>query len=303
MANWSEILEEVVEGGGKQDIIRRKYLKKLNRLTGRNVIAYYSGFLQKPGAPEIAINDNDKNGFMNAVYNLDYSKGLDLILHTPGGNTAATESIGEYLRTKFGKDIRVIVPQLAMSGGTMLACLAKEIVMGKQSSLGPIDPQFMGPAGQISATGVKEEFERALRQITPATAPIWQQVVAKYPPGFIHECEKAITWSETMVRDWLSSGMFDGDPNGAVKIDRIIQGLSNALTLSHARHLSTKKCQSMGFGTKIISLEADQKLQDAVLSVHHTFMLTFDQTPAVKIIENHNEGAFVQTLQSLIIKK
>lgn len=64
--------------------------------TGRNVIAYYSGFLQKPQGTT-SINDNDKMALMQAVYGLDRSKGLDLILHTPGGNLAATESIVDYL--------------------------------------------------------------------------------------------------------------------------------------------------------------------------------------------------------------
>lgn len=52
------------------------------------------------------------NAFMNAVYQLDKDKGLDLILHTPGGDLAATESIVNYLHSVFGTDIRAIVPQL-----------------------------------------------------------------------------------------------------------------------------------------------------------------------------------------------
>jgi ClpP class serine protease len=75
---------------------------------------------------------------------MDRSKGLDLILHTPGGDMAATESLVDYLRQMFGKDIRAIVPQIAMSGGTMIALAWKEILMGKHSNLGPIDPQFSG---------------------------------------------------------------------------------------------------------------------------------------------------------------
>ena len=46
---------------------------------------------------------------MQAVYGLDKTKGLDLILHTPGGNTAATESIVHYLRAIFGTDIRACI--------------------------------------------------------------------------------------------------------------------------------------------------------------------------------------------------
>ncbi len=62
-------------------------------MTGRNTIAYYSGWLQKSGAPDTAVNDKDKSGFMLTINKLDKLKGLDLVLHTPGGDIAATESL------------------------------------------------------------------------------------------------------------------------------------------------------------------------------------------------------------------
>ena len=138
-------------------IFRRNYLKELSDYTGRNVIAYYSSWLSRQGQPNLDINDSDMTGFMNCIHGLDCTKGLDLILHTPGGSPAAAEAIVNYLRSKFNNDIRVIVPQLAMSAGTMIACSAKVIIMGKQSSLGPIDPQFNG----IPAYNIMMEFEEA----------------------------------------------------------------------------------------------------------------------------------------------
>ena len=132
MPNWSEVLLEIQEEQSKNqhlnplDSVRRKYLKRVSEITDRNVIAYYSGFLQKPTAPDTAVNDKDKSGFMLAINKLDKSKGLDLILHTPGGDIAATESLVDYLYQIFDKNIRVIVPQISMSAGTMIAFSAKE---------------------------------------------------------------------------------------------------------------------------------------------------------------------------------
>ena len=57
-------------------------------------------------------------------------------------------------------DIRVIVPHMAMSAGTMIACSSREIIMGKESSLGPIDPQYHN----VPAQGVLKEFERAMNK-------------------------------------------------------------------------------------------------------------------------------------------
>ena len=88
------------------------------------------------------ITKEDINGFMSIVKGLDCSKGLTLILHTPGGIPVAAESIVKYLREKFN-NIEVIIPTYAMSAGTMIALGADNIIMGKHSFLGPIDPQFM----------------------------------------------------------------------------------------------------------------------------------------------------------------
>jgi ATP-dependent protease ClpP protease subunit len=300
MPNWNQLLDEVKTLGSSYDVLRRKYLKQLYQVTKRNIIIYYSGWLQRTDANRtlLAINDEDKIGFMTTINRLDRTKGLDLILHTPGGDTAATESLVDYLRKMFGKDIRAIVPQLSMSGGTMIACACKSILMGKHSSLGPVDPQFNG----IPAHGVIEEFKRAIDEIKadPSKIPIWQPIINKYHPTFIGECEKSIIWSDRLVREWLSTGMFDADPQAKTKIEKIVLELtSHALTFSHARHLSSEKCSDLGLN--IEKLEDNPKLQDAVLNVHHACMLTFSATPAIKIIENHNGTAFIKVITQMIM--
>lgn len=79
-------------------------------------------------------------GFMTCSKGVDKNN-LDLLLHTPGGSMEATKEIISYLHQTF-KNIRVIVPIKAMSGGTMIACAANEILMGPYSHLGPTDPQI-----------------------------------------------------------------------------------------------------------------------------------------------------------------
>jgi len=295
MPSWNELLLEIGENGGAYDVVRRKYLKKLFEKTGRNVIAYYSGWLNKK-IPNIdfGINDNDKNGFMNAVKNLDREKGLDLILHTPGGDLSATESLIDYLWKIFGTNIRVIVPQIAMSGGTMIACSAKIIIMGKQSSLGPIDPQLKGG---IPAHGIIEEFKKAFDEIKVDKTKIslWQPIIAKYNPTLIGECQKSIDWANEIATDILSRNMF-GDLEGETKVNKV-KGIVNelgdhALTKSHARHLPADKCIEIGL--KIEMMEDDNDFQDLILSIHHCMIITLTSTPAFKIIENHDRKAFVQ---------
>lgn len=290
MPNWNEILDEVKSAGSTYDIVRKKYLANLHQLTKRNVIAYYSGWLQKKGNLPFGIDDSDKIGFMTTIHGLDRTKGLDLILHTPGGDMAATESIVDYLHQMFQMDIRAIVPQLSMSGGTMIACACKSIIMGKHSNLGPIDPQI----GGLPAHGIIEEFENAHRETKadPTKIEIWRPILSKYPPTIIGECQKAIKWAEAMVSLWLADGMLKDVPDKSQKIENILEELGNhSLTKSHARHLSALKCRDMGL--KIEMMEDDQKLQDAILTLHHIYMITLSATYAVKMIENHGGIAYI----------
>ena len=164
MPDWNDVYREIQSTRANHsaaaqaalDTIRRKYLQALRENTGRNVIAYYSGFLSKPDV-SAEINDEDKNGFMMTIHTIgrERFRGLDLILHTPGGSIAATESLVDYLHKIFGNDIRAIIPQIAMFAGTMIACSCKEILMARHANLGPIDPHLRG----LPAYGVKEEFE------------------------------------------------------------------------------------------------------------------------------------------------
>jgi len=298
MPTWNEILKEISVQPNAFDYVRRKYINELATLTNRNVIVYYSGWLQKGNLGQqgfrFDIVDSDKMGFMSTIKGLEKTKGLDLILHTPGGSIGATESIVNYLKSIFGNDIRAIVPQIAMSAGTMIACSCKEIIMGKHSNLGPIDPQING----LPTHGIIEEFERAKKEVSfdIKTIPIWQTILSRYSPTLIGECEKAIKWSESIVSDWLKSNMYENDPKKVEIVDAIIKELgSHAMTLSHDRHLSTDILKDK-LGLKIILLENDRDLQDKVLSVHHSCIITITQTNAYKIIENQEGKAFIQMI-------
>lgn len=295
MPNWSEVLQEIGQrqalGQRAIDIVRYGYLKKLHEYTNRNVIAYYSGFLSKPSVGGVEINDEDKNGFMMAVHKLDRSKGLDLFLHTPGGSISSTQSIVDYLHRMFGKNIRAIVPQIAMSAGTMIACSCKEILMAKHSNLGPIDPHLNG----IPAYGVLKEFKRACKEVKadPSKVPIWQQIIGQYRPTFLSRCEHAISWSNRFVSEQLASVMFSGEVDAKRKAASIVKKFSHYTeNKTHERHIHVDECARMGL--KIMAIEDDASLQDLVLTVHHCYMHIFMNTPAIKAIENHMGTALMK---------
>ncbi len=300
MPNWNELLRELHRAGSAYDVIRRRYLRQLSDATDRNTIVYYSAWLSKPQfyaqEPQpFTVNDQDTNGFMATIHGMDRSKGLDLVLHTPGGDVAATESLVTYLRAMFGTNIRAIVPQLAMSAGTMIACACREIVMGLHSSLGPVDPQLAG----VPAHGILEEFKRAAEEIRtdPAKIPVWQPIIAKYHPTLIGEAQKAIDMANNMVREWLKTGMFAGtrNPGPLARANGVLKGLaSHDQTMSHARHIDFHHARALGLN--VTALEADNALQDAVLTVHHLCMQTLADTAVMKLIENQDGVMFAQAL-------
>lgn len=303
MPNWEQVLSEISNAPNPLDSVRKKYLAIMHEYTDRNIIAYYSAFIQKPRIEGTGIDDSDKNAFMQAACGLDRSKGLDLILHTPGGNIAATESLVVYLKKLFGYDIRVFVPQIAMSAGTMIALAAKTIVMGKQSNLGPIDPQY----GGMSCAAVLEEFETALEDVknNPTSVNVWSNIIRKYHPTFIGDCKKAIDWSEEIVKQWLKENMFSQSADPDVDASRVVAHLSSHNnTYSHARHIHIDDLKNIG--VNVIELEGldnntiseCRDLQDCVLTIHHAYMNVFAQTSAIKIVENHAGSAMITSQTS-----
>src|ERR1700726_2434895 len=110
-------------------------------------------FLGFPVARYIDINDSEE--VLRAIQMTDADVPLDLVLHTPGGLVLAALQIAKAVREHKAR-VTVFVPHYAMSGGTLIALAADEIVMCKHSVLGPIDPQ-LGQSPAASLIKVVEE--------------------------------------------------------------------------------------------------------------------------------------------------
>ncbi|MDD9872981.1 MAG: serine protease [Deltaproteobacteria bacterium] len=282
MPNRSGILDEIYNLGEAQDQVRRSYLAKLAEHTNRDVIIYAAQFSSE--GPAWPIELKDVQAFMSAFHDMGNDK-LDLILHSPGGYLEAADQIVNYIRSKYNH-VRAIIPQNAMSASTMIACSANTIIMGKHSALGPTDPQING----VSAHAILEEFERAKSEIqeNPETAPLWVAKIANWPPGFLDMCRREIELSEKKVSQWLNEYMFNGrKPNPAESIAKWLADAPQHRT--HGRPLGIDLLKSKGLHMK--ALEADQEMQDLVLSVFHSTMITFEVSNCVKLVENHKGKA------------
>jgi ClpP class serine protease len=113
-------------------------------------------FLGLPLARYIDIEDSEK--VLRAIHLTAADVPIQMILHTPGGLVLAAEQIAEALSRHTGK-VQVIVPHYAMSGGTLVAMAADEIVMDPNAVLGPVDPQLGGTAGAYPAASILAALE------------------------------------------------------------------------------------------------------------------------------------------------
>ena len=101
------------------------------------------------------IDINDSEDVLRAIQMTDDDVPIDIILHTPGGLVLAAGQIAYALKRHRAK-VTVFVPHYAMSGGTLIALAADEIVMDPNAVLGPVDPQI----GESPAASVLAVLER-----------------------------------------------------------------------------------------------------------------------------------------------
>ena len=92
-----------------------------------------------PVARYIDIEDSEQ--VLRAIRMTQDEVPIDLVLHTPGGLVLAAEQIACALKRHKGK-VTVFIPHYAMSGGTLVALAADEIIMDPDAVIGPIDPQL-----------------------------------------------------------------------------------------------------------------------------------------------------------------
>ena len=143
------------------DLQRLQRLRTLETKRGSRVITLIHrqetmSFLGFPIARYIDIEDSE--AVLTAIRLTPAHSPIDIILHTPGGLVLASEQIAEALKKHPGP-VRVLVPHYAMSGGTLIALAADEIVLDPNAVLGPVDPQI----GEYPAASIM----RAVHQPNP----------------------------------------------------------------------------------------------------------------------------------------
>jgi hypothetical protein len=315
MPAWNELLQEIDSlppdqvGAFLKDRLTGA-LRDVSRLRrDTNVVLYGSAFLQRPTLPfeAAAITAEDLNGIMSVIYGMTWARGLTLLLHTPGGSTNAAETIVAYLRSKFDY-IEVIVPTYAMSAGTMISLAADRVVMGRQSQLGPIDPQL----GGIAASSIRDQFNLARIEILgdPSTgapgnvnaAHLWAPVLGTIGPALLVEAQNALDYGERMAGEWLAKWMFKGhlDPTGDGS--RVAHTFGDAsLHKSHGRRIDRAEAEAVGLVVE--QMEGSQDLQEAVLTAYHLMTIVFEKTPTAKLLWTNTDRTWIKNYGQMVVQE
>ena len=313
MASWSELLEEFkAKTQSEPDWLGKKLQEVLDAISKRRggtaVIFYASGFLQKAD-DNVSITREDINGFMNALYEAPTVNGLTLILHTPGGDPNAVESVVEYLHSKFQR-IEVIVPYLAMSGGAMISLASDLLILGRQSQLGPIDPQFLIGNKVHSARAIQEGFNKAREDIENNTrlAHLWAPILQNMGPSLVLEADKALSYSKGLVANWLNDRMLKDikeETERRAKANNIAAYFNAEQTLEHdqihvhGQRIGAEKLEELGL--KLELLEHEQNLQNDVLTACHLMTLIFEMGPYTKFIASNRGKMWVKQVLAPLI--
>jgi ClpP class serine protease len=160
---------------------RLRLLRSLQKARGSLVITLVHrqetmSFLGFPLVRYIDVNDSEE--VLRAVRLCDAACPIDMIIHTPGGLVLASDQIATALHRHKGK-VTVFVPHYAMSGGTLIALSADEIVMDENAVLGPVDPQIgQSPASSILAV-LEQKEPKDIDDQTLITADIARKAIAQ----------------------------------------------------------------------------------------------------------------------------
>jgi ClpP class serine protease len=183
---------------------------------------------------------------------------LELILHTPGGQLHASIQIARALR-RHSKNTKVIIPHYSMSGGTIIALAANEIVMDKDAVIGPIDPQvgdfmrgmFPAPSWIYAAETKKEKADDTTLVMSDIS-------------------RKALKLTRDVAKELLE-GKIQPGPAGENRLDEVVEKLVSG-EMIHSTPLSAADAKAIGLS---ISTDFPQDV--------HEFMKLFK--PVKKSVE------------------
>ena len=248
---------------------RKSLFVGLEKELQRPVITFFTSFTQP-----VMIEDADADMLEGVLRKTDLSKGLALIISSPGGSGLAAERIINICRSYSGtKEYFAVVPGKAKSAATMICLGASKIMMGSSSELGPIDPQVTltedNRAKIFSAFNLVESYNELFSKAVKEKGNLqpYLQQLANYDEREIKEMKSAMALSEDIAVRTLLSGMMVGKSETEIK-KKIDIFLTPKRTKTHGRPIYREEASEC-CGLNIESVDVKSKFWELAYELYY----------------------------------
>lgn len=209
---------------------------------------------------------------------------LVVLVETEGGYIEVAQRIADTMRHHY-RQVEFVIPNFAMSAGTVLVMSGDAIWMDYYSVLGPIDPQVLRPgAGMVPALGYLLHYDRLIKRAEQKviTSAEVTYLVANFNPAELYLCEQAGDLSIALLKEWLVKYKF----KNWIKTDTHGTKVSNSMRARRAEKIArvlqdTKRWNSHGRGIsmEVLRREVNLKVDDfgenpeLLQAIHHYYRL------------------------------
>lgn len=238
---------------------RQELLRKLGDAMGKTAVAFFTSFRYP-----VMIEEDDADMIEEVLHATDLSKGLCLVLNSPGGDAIAAERIVHTCRVYANGKFDVWIPRRAKSAATMIALGADKIYMGKTSALGPIDPQTIKrePDGNVMLFPVyaliksyDDLMEKAIA--TQGNLEPYLQQLSRYDAAEIEELRRARELAADIAIRCLKEGMLSSLTEDEIR-EKISIFLQPEITKAHARDIRVNEAKQAGLNIEEVPIRRSQ---------------------------------------------
>ena len=226
---------------------RQTLINELQSKTKRSLICYVAG-------KECLIDENDTMPFVDLLHRVPRDREVDLLLHTAGGSIDIAEKLMWMLKRHVGSgELRVIVPEVAKSAGTVMVLGADRVVMSDMSELGPIDPQAILFGRWQSVQNYLDAYNTHAEALgTDRDSVAAQIMLGKLDPATLKLCEAAVRRAQQAAENLLKRGMFKNGGNWSWTVSEL---LDTTRWLSHGQMISWEDARDPQLGLVVEYLE------------------------------------------------
>lgn len=227
---------------------RKLLYRKLEKLIGRPVISFFTSFRYP-----VMIEDGDAEMLEGVLQTCDFSKGLALVISSPGGIGLEAERIINVLRSYSGtKEYVALVPGRAKSAATMICLGASRIIMGKTSELGTVDPQVTikekDKVSRFSIYNIVKSYENLFEKAVKESGHLepYIQQLSNYDEREIAEYRTALSLSDDIAIRALKTCMLREMPEADIKKKISIFLIPETKAKVHGRPISAEDANNCG---------------------------------------------------------